>query len=135
MEQIKYSTTKDNSKVNFHLISCEIEHTGEALVSKYFEPAIVKKDELRSDVSFRGRPMNGKQIKLDNNDYLLANLKSSLKNENEYLVNEIANEFHYWNYDQVTDLDDSTNQAVNWLNISKCLNSNVTMKDLDEFDK
>lgn len=135
MEQIKYSTNK-TSEDRFHSINCEIEHTGDAKVSSYFEPAITRKDtdEERCDVSFRGRPMNGRIVKLPDN-YLIANLKSSKRNEDEFQVNETSKAFTYWNFDQQPDLDDSTYQVVNWLNISEQLNCKVTMEDLAKFDQ
>lgn len=136
MEQIKYSAktaTADQSSAKFHLINCEIEASVEANVSKYFEPAIVKKDDCRSDVSFRGRPMNGKRIRLPD-EFVLANLKPSLSDERQFTAAEAANEFHYWNFDQVPDLEDSTNQAINWINIAKCLSEPVTMDDLSAFE-
>ena len=136
MQRIKYSaktSTVDQSSTKFHLINCEIEANAEANVSKYFEPAIVKKDDLRSDVSFRGRPMNGRRVKLPD-DFVLASLKPSLSDEHQFNAGESANELHYWNFDQVPDLEDSTNQAINWIHISKCLGDAVTMDDLNAFE-
>lgn len=136
MEQIKYSAktaTADKSSAKFHLINCEIESSGEANVSKFFEPAIVKKEDGRADVSFRGRPMNGKRVQLPD-QFVLANLKPSLGNEHQFSATEATNAFHYWNFDQTPDLEDSTNQAINWINIAKCLSEPVTMEELNAFE-
>ena len=115
------------------MINCEIEANVEANVGKYFEPAIVKRDQSRSDVSFRGRPMNGRRVKLPD-DFVLANLKPSLGDERQFCATDAANELHYWNFDQVPDLEDSTNQAINWIHLSKCLGDAVTMDELNAFE-
>lgn len=136
MQRIKYSaktSTVDKSTTKFHLINCEIEANGEANVSKFFEPAIVKKDDSRADVSFRGRPMNGKRVQLPD-DFVLASLKTSLSDDSQYTTADAASELHYWNFDQQPDLEDSTNQAINWIHISKCLGDAVTMDELNAFE-
>ena len=115
-------------KINFlDFFSCQQQ------VSKFFEPAIVENGDQRCDVSFRGRPLNGRKVQLAD-DYILSNLKPSNKDDEEFVTTERSAELTYWNFDQQPDTDDKVNQAMNWLNISKALMSNVTMDELNQFD-
>lgn len=77
--------------------------------------------------------MNGRKVQLAD-DYILSNLKPSNKDDEEFVTTERSAELTYWNFDQQPDTDDKVNQAMNWLNISKALMSNVTMDELNQFD-
>ncbi|GAB6031786.1 hypothetical protein CHUAL_010189 [Chamberlinius hualienensis] len=117
---------------NCHLIPCQINHTGKAEVSKYFEP-VVSKTQDGITASFRGRSLIGDEINLSKNYCGVVIEKSS--NEGNFKAINRFDKFTYWNWDKQTSDNDKIKQALSWLAISQAINFNSEVSETDVEDK
>ncbi|KAI2799290.1 hypothetical protein RDWZM_001969 [Blomia tropicalis] len=124
----------DDTKHKLHLLNCKLEGEHENIpVSQYFTSQLQlsnnkapnSSDNLK--VSFRGRPLNGRSIKLPN-DYFFARANKS-ENGNEIFVNEISDEVTYWNLDKLPSDNDPIPKVIEWLKVSSDIHAHVQLED------
>ena len=117
-----------------HLIPCKIKQTCDAKVDQYFEPTVNHKEgdkEGDKEVltsSFRGRPLQGRKIHLDNNCFgvVLTQNKSHFKVEKQF------KQFTYWNWDKTPSTNDLVPQSLQWLRVANAIHKPLTSADINQ---
>lgn len=132
-------SSKTSSTAVCHLMPCRIESNQKRIRAKeYFWPTIRKledgkdNDEGRSEsenfrdpnentetdpilvASFRGRPLQGRKIKLP--DGFRGHVRD---NDSDNCLQ--FNEFTYWNWDEIPKQNDTVLKALQWLDIAKAI--------------
>nr|CAH0103756.1 unnamed protein product [Daphnia galeata] len=112
-----------------HSMPCKINHNGQANVTGFFTPYIENK-ELNgcsgvSESSFRGYPLQGKKIVIPVGfkGIVVSETKKPLTDveERNLVVSKKFCEITYWNWDCFPVSDDSINQSMDWLILSKMI--------------
>lgn len=120
--------------IDCELIPCQVHHTGEANVDRYFKPSISKSaegDEFTA--SLRGRPLDG--IKLDLSDKFSGILCSQEKDSKGHTELEAIGQFksfRLWNLDSKPNVNDSAVRAVKWLDLSSAIHNKLSKEDLND---
>lgn len=133
-----------------HLMPCKIDYNKPTVKAKeYFWPTIqvlrkggdeeqgrIKSDDSHAPenspenpiytASFRGRPLQGRKIKLPE-DYKGCIVPKEAKMANNGSSNEF-NEFTYWNWDELPSDNDAVVKALQWINISKAIHASNSAK-------
>ncbi|GLH13436.1 hypothetical protein R5R35_002956 [Gryllus longicercus] len=125
---VKCNSNAFKSESNVHYMPCKINFDGNATVSKYLQPC-VKSGSTGLTVSFRGHPLNGKEINLPTN-YKGIVLQERVKpltedaDRNLHVVNTFKS-ITYWNWDKIPNHDDAFIAAMDWIDIAEALHSPV----------
>lgn len=85
-----------------------------------------KEDNGNMKVSFRGRPLNGKQITLPDN-YQFSSVSLNDDDKNILIAEQISNTTYYWNLDKIPSSTDSLEEVSEWLKISKQIHSHIQL--------
>lgn len=133
---------QDNAKLarqNYHWMPCEIEHTGSAPVSSFFEPNITEtagaasKDAPSLTSSFRGRPLLGSELSLPDGFVAVTLRNGRLDDEPTLRPMERVSKLIHWNWDQPSGTNSSAHQAMDWLKVSEELHKPVSAEQIKKF--
>lgn len=117
-------------------VPCEIHHTGSANTNKYFESTISvsKETSKRLNASFRGRPLDGISVDLPDQFTGLVCDKETGNKKSDIKLNA-TKEFHtlrLWNYDCLPTENDTTVQALKWLEVSSAIHQPVVKEEVNK---
>ncbi|XP_046649120.1 ribonuclease H2 subunit C-like [Daphnia pulicaria] len=113
-----------------HSMPCKINHDGQANVSGFFSPYIENKElDDSSDgvkqASFRGYPLQGKETVIPDGfkGIVVTEMKKPLTDieERNLVVSKKFDKITYWNWDCFPVNNDSINQSMDWLTLSKMI--------------
>lgn len=137
--EIKLLNKSEDDTLRIHHLPCKIDHNGQAQVDKYFEGNVKEKradnnvhgqqnvgesSEPQSNTvifesSFRGRPLQGKQVNFDeelkNQD--LLDVTGYIINEDKISVHRFK-EFTTWTLDQDPQLEQDIQSSLDWIQFS-----------------
>lgn len=140
-----------------HLLPCRIEHKGlEVKAKEYFWPTVrelkiggdddqgrkVKHEQLLDETnntkeqpiltaSFRGRPLQGRHLKLPDGfaghvlDKPGGNAAFGKLGAKSATIAKHFDTFTYWNWDELPSKDDSVVKALGWLNVAKAIHEPI----------
>ncbi|KAI9552260.1 hypothetical protein GHT06_022622 [Daphnia sinensis] len=123
-----------NADCVLHSMPCKINHDGAANITGFFSPYVENKDtdfinnaDAVLEASFRGYPLQGKKITIPNDfkGIVIGEMKKPLTDmepRNLYIKKNFG-EITYWNWDCFPNKNDSINQSVEWLPLSKLIHN------------
>ena len=124
--------TEQASKTSqLHMINCEIKKDiSSAKVVQYLSSQMKYQSNQASDgkhlkASFRGRPIDGKQVKLSEG-YCFA--KVSVEG-NRAMASQLCDQVTYWNLDKIPSSNDPIPLAVQWINFANDIHSHVQLEE------
>jgi ribonuclease H2 subunit C len=135
-EKINLDGQVRQAKSRYHWMPCEVEHTGSAPVTAYFEPNISEQTVAGSAQligSFRGRPLLGSQLTLPDGFTGLVLKSGRLDDEPTLRPTERVAQLIHWNWDQASTSSSSAHQALDWCSVSEQLHRPVTREQIQKF--
>lgn len=144
-------TNCDQNEAQCHLMPCRIEHNNiDIKAREYFWPTIrtiqpggddeqgreekhnvslVNDDPNNPTLtaSFRGRPLQGRKIKLPDGfkGYAVGKSTTTTTNTKGADKTKVFDEFTYWNWDELPGKQDAVVKALDWINLSKAIHNPV----------
>jgi len=143
--QILINNNCVSNDINLHLLPVNIQHNGNAKVSKYFkieeDPELLLNGKPTLRAKFRGRQFRGavQEIPEGYNGYLLreeehqrdAQEKDEHNNKNWNNVGKFS-QFTYWMREDVPSQGDSIQRCLNWLPLAAAIHSPLTKEILSQ---
>ncbi|KAG2387328.1 hypothetical protein C9374_001660 [Naegleria lovaniensis] len=147
--EIKLLNASEDDTLRIHHLPCKIDHNGQAQVDKYFEANIKEKGAVNNgdgqqqngassssepmnnnsvifEGSFRGRPLQGKQLNFDeelkNQDSL--DVTGYIINEDKICVHRFK-EFTMWTLDQDPQLEKDIHSSLDWIQFSSIIHQEI----------
>ncbi|XP_063232382.1 ribonuclease H2 subunit C [Bacillus rossius redtenbacheri] len=119
--------SRDKLQADIHYMPCKIHSDGEAKVSSYFKPYIIKGEDGVLQASFRGYPLNGCMVAMPKG-YRGIVLKESLKHETDGVERNIHVTYEFdsvtfWNWDRTPSRNDAFIAAFDWVDVSEALHT------------
>uniref|UniRef100_A0A023F7A2 Putative ribonuclease h1/h2 small subunit n=1 Tax=Triatoma infestans TaxID=30076 RepID=A0A023F7A2_TRIIF len=112
---------------NVHSIPCKVHADDSANVSLYFKP--VEEEDGKLISSFRGHPLDGKEIKVPANfrGMIFKELeKERFEGEDRNLIlTNRFDSFNYWNWNKIPTKSDPFISAMDWIDISQAVHDPV----------
>lgn len=121
--------TSKLKKISCDLMPCAIRYTGQAKVSNYFKPLVKETDDHIWKSSFRGKPLKGIKVNLNQTWNIVFDLTSDCDNQKLKPIGQF-DEINFWNWDTKPSVNDTFLQALNWFSISEAIHKNVKLEDL-----
>ncbi|XP_076015644.1 ribonuclease H2 subunit C [Genypterus blacodes] len=111
-----------------HLLPCEIEHSGSAQVSQYFN-ATIKDRKHEKTVSFRGRGLKGQELSCPQGYGGLVlkefNKPTSDQEDRTVKVSSAFDKLIYWNLETPPNSDDTVVMAMDWPELAEAIHGPV----------
>ncbi|XP_008302555.1 ribonuclease H2 subunit C [Stegastes partitus] len=115
-------------QVTVHLMPCEIEHNGPALVSQYLT-ATTKDNKQEKMVSFRGRGLKGQELSCPQGYSGLVlkeiNKPGSDQEDRTVKVSSVFDKLTYWNLETPPNSDDTVVMAMDWPELAEAIHGPV----------
>ncbi|XP_030074978.1 ribonuclease H2 subunit C [Microcaecilia unicolor] len=115
-----------------HLLPCEIQYDGHAAVDKYFTPTICQGVSAK-EVSFRGRPLKGQEIKIPAGYIGLVveeNHRPCSEEEGRTVcMKSTFLSFTQWNLETLPSADDCAMMSLMWPKISEAIHRPVDSEE------
>ncbi|XP_066574914.1 ribonuclease H2 subunit C isoform X2 [Amia ocellicauda] len=115
-------------KEPIHLLPCEIEHDGQASVSRYFTPAI-RESKSEMNTTFRGRGLKGQEVRCPPGYSGLVFKEDhkpvSEEEERSLRVRSVFSKITYWNLETPPSSDDGVVMAMSWPAIAEAIHGPV----------
>ncbi|MBN3295380.1 RNH2C Ribonuclease, partial [Amia calva] len=113
-------------KEPIHLLPCEIEHDGQASVSRYFTPAI-RESKSEMNTTFRGRGLKGQEVRCPPGYSGLVFKEDhkpvSEEEERSLRVRSVFSKITYWNLETPPSSDDGVVMAMSWPAIAEAVST------------
>lgn len=131
ISQTSISNCSESERV--HLMACEIEHDGEAMVECYFDTTVRQEDsslEVQNGVkalsaSFRGRSLKGCSLNLPvgYTGFVMKEEKRPFTEEEDRILRATHkfSQFTYWNLETPPSNNDNLVKALQWINVASAL--------------
>ena len=118
-----------------HLLPCEIEYSGDALVSAYFKPVTGKRGHL--EATFRGRALCGKTLEPPAGyvGALLQDTKHASVADGEtrrWLHRGAIDAFTVWKHDELPEEDEPAFKCMRWAGIASVLHADAGDEEATE---
>ena len=123
--------TSEAAPSQAHLLPCEIQATGPALVSAYFQPRAAEKSQ---EAAFRGRALKGIDVPLPQG-YTGAMLADTVSadvadgEERRWVHRGVIDKFTYWKHDEVPHADEPILKAMRWAELADVLHADHLADD------
>ncbi|XP_041984280.1 ribonuclease H2 subunit C [Aricia agestis] len=123
------NSLKDADKEIFqqrtHFVPCKIDDDGSANVNNFFEPYVMDKGEGDLTATFRGHPLDGKNMTIPEGytGILVSETKRPLAEDadRKFQVMGGFKEFVYWNWDKKPSKNDNLVKALDWIDIAEAI--------------